>query len=125
MNTTDLHEMLTEAEALMLEPHDLYGPALVGAGWRGPGDGPVAVYDMDRVLAILAQDMGEDGAEEWFEYNVVSSWVGPATPIFIRPLDPALADRTAALRYTPPAPEGTHGHPTPDGPAGRRRSDPA
>ena len=88
MNTTDLHEMLTEAEALMLEPHDLYNPALVGAGWRGPGDGPVAVYDMDRVLAILGQDWGTDDGEEYFDYNVLGSWVGPATPIFVRLLTP-------------------------------------
>ena len=88
MNTTHLHELLAEGDALLMEPRDQYDAAIVAVGWRGPADGPVAVYDMDRVLAILAQDLGEDGAEEWFEYNVVGSWVGPATPIFIRPLDP-------------------------------------
>jgi len=124
MNTTHLHELLAEGDALLMEPRGQFDVAIVAVGWRF-ADGPVAVYDMDRVLAILAQDMGEDGAEEWFEYNVVGSWVGPATPIFIRPLDPAPADRTAALRYTPPAPEGTYEHPRPDGPARRRRSDPA
>lgn len=48
----------------------------------------VAVYDRDACIRILAGNMGssEDrfsDAEEYFEYNVVGSNVGPQTPIFL------------------------------------------
>tara|TARA_Y100000310_G_C20402265_1_gene677983 strand:- start:107 stop:421 length:315 start_codon:yes stop_codon:yes gene_type:complete len=103
MNTTDLHEMLAEAEAQMLDPHELYNPALVGAGWRF-NDGPLAVYDLDRVLAILAQDWGEDEAKDWYEFNMVGSWVGPGTPIFIQLLTPQGVQIPLALEETRPDP---------------------
>jgi hypothetical protein len=95
VNTPQLYELLTEGDALLMEPRSQYDAAIVAVGWRGPSDGPVAVYDRDRVLAILAQDMDEDEAEEWFEYNMVGSWVGPATPIFVRLLEPATSTRPA------------------------------
>jgi hypothetical protein len=45
----------------------------------------VAVYDYERCLAVLRDrdGMSEDGALEFFEFNVAGAYVGPHTPIFM------------------------------------------
>jgi hypothetical protein len=43
----------------------------------------LAVYDYDACVQILAQDMTEDEAIEYMEFNVVGAWVGENTPIFL------------------------------------------
>ena len=54
----------------------------------------LALYDTDKVLAILASrmELSDDEerlpleiAEEYFEYNVVGAWVGEHTPVFTLP----------------------------------------
>jgi hypothetical protein len=47
--------------------------------------GNVAVYDYDKCVQILMdkQDMTTTEAVEWMEYNVVSSYVGETTPVFV------------------------------------------
>ena len=43
----------------------------------------IALYDREKCLSILqSQGMGADGAEEYFEFNVVGAYVGPGTPAF-------------------------------------------
>jgi hypothetical protein len=32
------------------------------------------------------EDMSNEEAEEYFEYNVLGSWVGESTPVFVEPL---------------------------------------
>jgi hypothetical protein len=45
------------------------------------------VYDIDKVITILMRDdMSMDEAYEFYYYNVVGSYVGDNTPIFIRTL---------------------------------------
>jgi hypothetical protein len=45
----------------------------------------VAIYDYDKCILILMHDnhMTEDDAIEYFDYNVMGSWVGEGTPIYI------------------------------------------
>ena len=44
---------------------------------------PVVLYDRDECVEILmGQDMTYEEAEEFFDYNVIGSWVGDGTPCF-------------------------------------------
>ena len=43
------------------------------------------VYDIDRIIDILIEDgMSYDDAVEFYQYNIVGSYVGENTPSFIR-----------------------------------------
>ena len=44
---------------------------------------PVAVYDRDKCIEILARDMTREQAIEYFAFNTECAYVGPATPIFL------------------------------------------
>jgi hypothetical protein len=43
------------------------------------------VYDLEKVIRTLMRrdGMTREDAEEWFEFNIVGSWVGQATPGFL------------------------------------------
>jgi hypothetical protein len=45
-----------------------------------------SVYDYDRCVRILMRrdGMSEEDAIEYMEFNVVGSYVGKATPLFVR-----------------------------------------
>ena len=43
---------------------------------------PVVLYDKDRCIDILAEDMPREEAIEYFEFNVIGSYVGENTPKF-------------------------------------------
>ena len=79
----EIEDILSEGEALLMEPRDQYDSCLIGVGYRFH-DGPLAVYDIDRVLSVLVEEMSEGDAQEWFEYNTLGAWVGEGTPIFVR-----------------------------------------
>ena len=62
---------------------DGYDEAFVGLGWRFH-DGPVAVYDRNKVIEIIMADgLSYDEAVEHFEFNVIGGGVGDRTPIFM------------------------------------------
>ncbi len=42
-----------------------------------------AVYDKNKCIDILAEEMTEGEAEEYFDFNVVGAYVGEHTPVFI------------------------------------------
>jgi hypothetical protein len=43
------------------------------------------VYDIDRIIDILIEDgMSYDDAVEFYQYNIVGSYVGENTPSFVR-----------------------------------------
>ena len=44
---------------------------------------PIAVYDREKCIEILAKDMTYEEAVEYFEYNVIGAWVGEQTPMFL------------------------------------------
>ncbi len=45
---------------------------------------PVACYDVEKCLEILMnQGMDREEAEEFFNFNVLGSYVGPRTPYFL------------------------------------------
>lgn len=47
-----------------------------------------AVYDYERCVRVLMKrdGMSDDDAREYMEFNVVGSYVGEATPLFVRRL---------------------------------------
>jgi hypothetical protein len=70
---------------------DGFEEAFIGVAERSGFSESVAVYDYDRCIEILMdpevnEDMSMESAIEYFEYNVLGSWVGEQTPIFIRKL---------------------------------------
>jgi len=42
------------------------------------------IYSISKCLEILEEDMSEEDAVEFFEYNVLGAYVGEKTPIFCR-----------------------------------------
>ena len=97
-----LKDRLTEylepsEESVML--YDEYEDAFMGLGYQ-QYRGPVAIYDARKCVEILTknfiddpdcenEEMAEEMAIEWFDYNTVGAWYGEQTPIFIstRPED--------------------------------------
>jgi len=41
------------------------------------------VYSKRKIIEILCKDMDEDGACEYFEYNIAGSYVGDNTPFIM------------------------------------------
>ena len=78
-------EKLVEYQELGQEIYSLpdkFDSALVAVGWRF-NHGPLAVYDKNKVIGILETEMGEDWGEEFFDVNIIGSWIGDSTPVFI------------------------------------------
>lgn len=71
----------TDAEALLLEPREQYDKCIVGVTYHGDK----VVYDANLVIQSLItdQEMSEEEALDWFEYNVIGSYMGDGTPIFL------------------------------------------
>lgn len=42
------------------------------------------VYSVDKVIEILMNDMTEEEAIEFYEFNIECAYVGEKTPIFIK-----------------------------------------
>ena len=85
MKPSEVMEKLGEYQVLGQEIYSLpdkFDSALVAVGWRFK-DGPLAVYDKDKVIGILETEMGEDWGEEFFDFNIIGSWIGDSTPVFI------------------------------------------
>lgn len=64
---------------------DGFNDAFVGTGERA-GQPVIAVYDFDKCVAILCErdGMNLDDAIDFMYFNVVGSWVGDETPVFVR-----------------------------------------
>lgn len=82
MSGDDLREVLAEANEEMLFA-DGFDEALIGTAYRAAGT-PVALYNIDLCIEILIErdGMDEEEALEFFDYNVIGSYVGDNTPIF-------------------------------------------
>jgi len=62
---------------------DGFEQAFVGSSISAFSREQVAIYDYEECIAVLMKDMSEEDAFEYFQYNVIGSWVGEDTPIFI------------------------------------------
>ena len=54
---------------------DGFDDALIGTCERF-GMPDVLAYDRAKIIATLMQDMEEEEAEEYFQYNVIGTWAG-------------------------------------------------
>ncbi len=72
---------LINPEALVCDGYDA---AIMGYAERA-GFGPVVAYSVTKILDILmsSSDMDLDEAMEFYEYNILGSYMGEFTPIFI------------------------------------------
>jgi hypothetical protein len=62
---------------------DGFEDAFIGVGARC-GCPDIAVYDVEKCIAsLMGQGMTDEEATEYFEFNVLGSWVGEATPLFL------------------------------------------
>ena len=79
MTRDDIAEIAPEALVC-----DGFDEAIIGVAER-INLGPVVAYDVEKIIDILMKrdDMDYEGALEYYEYNIVGSWVGEFTPIFI------------------------------------------
>jgi len=78
-----VEEMLGEDENIQLA--DGFENAFLGIS-RQFYNKPIAVYDREKCIEILMEDMSEEEAEEYFEFNVQGAYVGESTPSFMQTL---------------------------------------
>lgn len=66
-------------EAFVMEE---YESALVGLVrmWNGP---VVAAYSAEKIIDMLAVEMGHDNAVDYFHFNIEGAYVGENTPLFV------------------------------------------
>jgi len=74
-------EFLEEYEGLLKA--DGFDEAILGVGCQ-KGSEPAIIYDYNKCVEILMEDMSFEDAVEHMEFNVVDAYVGPQTPIFLR-----------------------------------------
>tara|TARA_Y100000296_G_scaffold70540_1_gene85296 strand:- start:171 stop:470 length:300 start_codon:yes stop_codon:yes gene_type:complete len=86
MTLQEILEHLKEygEEALLMEPRSEYDECIIGIGARFD-NGPLAIYSVERIIESLMRDdeVDEEGAQEWFDVNIIGGWNGPGTPIFV------------------------------------------
>ena len=77
-----IEEMTTTfPDMVVLEPREDFDKAITGVVERI--NLHVFCYDVAHLLLILQKDMSEDEAHEYFEYNILGSWMGEHTPVFM------------------------------------------
>lgn len=83
MHTDLIDELLEGSDAMLLEPREVFDHCVIGIAERV--NLRVAAYDSSKVIQAL-QDyhgMDEDGATEWFDFNIMNAWVGEGSPVFM------------------------------------------
>jgi hypothetical protein len=71
----EILEYYPEEEILKADGFD---DAIIGIDW----DNMRLIYSVKKCIDILAEDMSEEEAIEYFEYNIGSAYVGEKTPIW-------------------------------------------
>ena len=81
-NEEELEIIYHDEEVVVLSGFDT---AFLGFAERYDFSGAVAVYDKSVILQILMNEhaLSELEAADFFESNVLGSWVGSSTPVFV------------------------------------------
>jgi hypothetical protein len=84
---SELSEIFDLHDGVEFKAVDGMDEAIVGVGER-MGSEPFLVYNKLLVIEILVQrdKMGYEEAMEFFNYNILGSYVGESTPVFITQL---------------------------------------
>jgi len=81
MTTEEAHILLQEREESVLFADGLE-KAFIGIGYQF--NTPIAIYSKKKAIQyFMEQGMDEEQAHEYFDYNVIGSYVGEQTPIFL------------------------------------------
>jgi hypothetical protein len=64
---------------------DGFEAAIIGVGCQGCGT-PLVIYDSEKCIEILHNQMSEEEAMDFFDYNVTGGYVGENGPIFMHPV---------------------------------------
>ena len=77
----------------LVAPTDMapFGEALIGIAEQYHRK-PIAVYNRNKIIEILAKDMSYEEAEEYFDYNIFQAWVGEQTPMFVSHIEEYVDD---------------------------------
>lgn len=81
MEINEIKEILSEENPNALFA-DNFDEALIGIS-RRCGQPSLAVYSVTKCLDVLQKEMSYQDAIEYFEFNVLNSWLGDGTPIFL------------------------------------------
>ncbi len=66
---------------------DGFDDAIIGIGERC-GQTPLVVYSVEKAIGILMnQGMNYEEAQEYFDFNVLGSWMGEGTPMWVGEAD--------------------------------------
>ena len=78
---------------------DGYDSAIIGYAINPVSQKNVVVYDVERILKILFErdGMSIEQAEEFFNFNIVGSFVGEQTPIYVYKSDRQEIDEIAEM----------------------------
>ena len=81
MTTTEADRLLKERGESVLFADGLE-EAFIGIGYQC--NTPIAIYSYGTaILCLMRQGMSEEEAFEYFSYNIIGSYVGEQTPIFL------------------------------------------
>ena len=62
---------------------DGFDEAIIGVVSRM--DLEVVCYDLDKVIKLLMkQGMDEQDSWDWYQFNMIGSWMGEKTPVFLQ-----------------------------------------
>jgi len=76
---------------------DGFEEAFIGVAYQF--DKPMAVFDREKCINILARDMSHEEAEEYFQFNVEGAYVGESTPAFLDRFDRFATREEALAQY--------------------------
>ena len=77
----DIREKISDQFGEDLMVLDGYDDCIIGVCERFGMD-DVVLYDKEKIIQKLMKDMGHEDAMEYFEYNIIGSFVGAKTPAF-------------------------------------------
>jgi hypothetical protein len=81
MTTVEADKLLKEREESVLFADGLE-EAFIGIGYQF--NTPISIYSKKKAIQyFMEQGMDEEQAHEYFDYNVIGSYVGEQTPIFL------------------------------------------
>lgn len=78
---------------------DGYDSAIIGYAINPVSQKNVVVYDVEKILKILFErdEMSIEQAEEFFNFNIVGSYAGEQTPIYVYKSDRQEIDEIAEM----------------------------
>ena len=83
MTREECCDLSIEQDLMFLEGPE-FDVAIIGVLERF-GATDAVCYDYEKVIQVLMdQGMSVDDADEWYQFNILGSWMGDTTPVFVR-----------------------------------------